>query len=359
MRVGDSFYLCVGKIGKNCKRGAQHKGTGDLKCMPITMKQIADLANVSAATVSKIINGRDEHISDRTRNRVLELIKEYNYLPNTVAKGLKERQTKTIGFILPDITNPFFPEIAQGIEHTSNEMGFAVVFCDTDNDAEREQESVAFLRSKMVDGLIFIRSLRNSFFESYLMNSIPTVIVDRKINAKDAGIGEISIDTNAAIYDITSLLIQRGCRNIAFISGGSESSSRFCGYKRALEEHDLPFSRDNVFWGDFDIDTGHEGASTIISRNIVDAIVCGNDLIATGAIKEIMTMGYNVPKDIKVTGMDDIYLSRFLYPSLTTVAQPAYQMGCEAAKMLISHILYHTEMTAKQLDYEIVIRDSI
>ena len=204
------------------------------------MKQIADLAGVSTATVSKIMNGRDRYISEETRKRVLDLVTAYDYKPNALAKGLKVRKTSTIGFILPDISNPFFPEIARGIEDVAKSLDFAVVFCNTDNDVDRERECVTFLQSKMVDGLIFTRSLRESSFQQYLAGNIPIVVVDRGIDIESPDIGKIFIDTRSAIHDSTALLLDRGCRRVGFISAMHGSmQDRYEGYCSALAERGL------------------------------------------------------------------------------------------------------------------------
>lgn len=328
--------------------------------MSITMKQIADLAQVSTATVSKIINGRDEHISQSTREKVLSIIEEHRFSPNTVAKGLRVKKTSTIGFVLPDITNPFFPEIARGIEDVANKMGFAVVFCNTDNEAEREQACVSFLQSKMVDGLIFTRSLRKSFFENYLSRNIPTVVVDRDVDTAGSAIGKVYIDTRAAVYDATKLLIGKGCRQIAFISAMSASQTdRYGGYQRALEESGIALDESIVYREHYSAETGFRGAEAILKEHKVDGIVCGNDLIAAGAMQAIRQKGLTIPGDIRIVGVDNIYFSRFLYPPLTTIEQPAYEMGMAAAHMLINNILYGEPMFEQKLDYTLILRETV
>ena len=328
--------------------------------MSITMKQIADLAEVSTATVSKIINGRDEHISQATREKVLSIIEENNFSPNTVAKGLRVKKTSTIGFVLPDITNPFFPEIARGIEDVANKMGFAVVFCNTDNEADREQACVSFLQSKMVDGLIFTRSLKKSFFDNYLAKNIPTVVVDRDVDTAGSGIGKVYIDTRAAVYDLTKLFIEKGCRRIAFISALSGSQTdRYGGYRRALEEGGIPLDEEIVYREHYSVETGYRGAALILGKTKVDGIVCGNDLIAAGAMQAIRQAGLAIPQDVRIAGVDNIYFSNFLYPPLTTVEQPAYEMGRAAARMLIQNILYGEPMREEKMEYKLILRETV
>lgn len=326
----------------------------------VTMKRIAELAGVSTATVSKIINQQDRHISAETRHRVLDLVEQYGYRPNALAKGLKVKKTNTIGFILPDISNPFFPEIARGIEDAAKSRDFAVVFCNTDNDAERERDSVFFLQSKMVDGLIFTRALRDSSLAEYLTGDLPIVVVDRGLDLASRRVGKIYIDTRSAIRDATRLLLDRGCRRLGFISARSGAhADRYEGYCDALDACGIPVEQALIFSGDYSVDTGYEGGRELLSRNCVDGIVCGNDLIATGVMRAAEERGLRIPGELKVVGMDDIYLSRYLHPPLTTVEQPAYEMGREAAQMLIDHILYGKELFTKELPYRMILRGTV
>jgi LacI family transcriptional regulator len=323
------------------------------------MKRIAELAQVSTATVSKIINQRDSHISQETRKRVLDLVETYGYRPNAIAKGLKEKKTNTIGFILPDISNPFFPEIARGIEDVAKSEGFAVVFCNTDNDAQREQDSVLFLQSKMVDGLIFTRSLRESSLEQYLSANMPIVVVDRGMEISNRKIGKVYINTRSAIRDATQLLLDRGCQRVGFISALDGSpQDRYEGYCDALAEHGLAVEQELVFDGEYSVSTGSQGAQRLL-QNRVDGIVCGNDLIATGVMRAAEEYGLRIPRDLKVIGLDDIYFSKYLHPPLTTIEQPAYEMGRDAAKMLICNILYGEPLFVRELPYRMILRETV
>lgn len=328
--------------------------------MPMTMKQIANLAGISITTVSKIINGRDERISNETRERVRKIIAEYDYKPNTLAKGLKGKKTNTIGFILPDISNPFFPEIARGIEDFAKSLDFAVVFCNTDNDVRREKECVSFLKSKMVDGLIFTRSLRNSSFEKYMEGNIPIVVVDRGVDIESNGIGKVFIDTYSAIFDATMLLLDRGCQRIGFISAMHGSvADRYEGYCSALRARGITPDSEMVYGGDYSPETGYEGTNVLMSRKQLDGIVCGNDLIATGVMEAIQEKGLSIPNDVKIVGLDNIYFSKYLSPPLTTVEQPAYDMGRAAAKMLVHNILYDEPLSTCELPYHLILRGTV
>lgn len=324
-----------------------------------TIKEVAQLANVSIATVSKIKNGNDLHISSATREKVKRIMKETNYVPNAVAKGLKQKRTKTLGFVLPDIRNPFFPEIARGIEDAAVEREFSVTFCNTDNNSKRQADALDFLQSKMVDGVVVTRSMFGGSGDTFAKYNFPIVVVDRKSVSDEQKVGEIVIDTQSAFYDITKLLLEEGCRKVAFISAiGQGDDKRYIGFAKALGDAGLKVDERLVYRANYDVETGYEGVKKVFSQGRPDSIVCGNDLIAVGAMGALREMGISIPEEIKVTGFDDIYFSRYLNPSLTTIKQPAYEMGVEAATMLMDYITEGKPLSMKKLEYQLVVRES-
>ncbi|NLL91878.1 MAG: LacI family transcriptional regulator [Ruminococcaceae bacterium] len=328
--------------------------------MNVTMKDIAVASGVSTTTVSKVLNGRDNNISAVTRNRILENVKKYGYVPNAVAKGLRTQRTNTLGFILPDICNPFFPEIVRGIEDVANSKGFSVIISNTDNNAQRELASFRGLASRMVDGIIFTRALRPNNIEEYANANIPVVVVDREINISGFGFGMIAVDTQRGIYDATKLLLDKGCKRIAYISADYDSEfDRYTGYKKAITEAGASIDNRLVYRRDYDVATGYEGIRKILSSELIDGVVCGNDLIAVGVINALNEANLSVPLDVKVIGFDDVYFGSYINPALTTIKQPAYEIGSEAAKMLIDNILYDVPLSTKILDYTLIIRDSV
>ena len=328
--------------------------------MSITMKQIADLAQVSTATVSKIINGRDEHISQSTREKVLSIIEEHHFSPNTVAKGLRVKKTSTIGLCFRISPTRSFRKLRAALRTLPTRWALRSSFATPTTKPNGSRSCVSFLQSKMVDGLIFTRSLRKSFFENYLSRNIPTVVVDRDVDTAGSAIGKVYIDTRAAVYDATKLLIGKGCRQIAFISAMSASQTdRYGGYRRALEESGIALDESIVYREHYSAETGFRGAEAILKEHKVDGIVCGNDLIAAGAMQAIRQKGLSIPGDIRIVGVDNIYFSRFLYPPLTTIEQPAYEMGMAAARMLINNILYGEPMFEQKLDYKLILRETV
>ena len=328
----------------------------------MTIKDIAREAGVSIATVSKIINGRDENISEATRNRVKKVIQENNYVTNSIARGLKTKRTNIIGFILPDIVNPYYPEIARGIEDAARDRGFGVIFCNTDNKLEREMECIQFLKSKMVDGIIYPRTLNGSDAESIKDLNLPIVIVDRFVETYGMKkIGKVYVDVARAIYESTFILYKAGCRNIALISSlYTSKNDRFYGYVQALADLNLPYREDLIYLGEFNIETGYKGTGSILEKHKdIDGIVCGNDLIAIGVLDLLREKKINVPKDIKIIGLDNIYLSNYTNPKLSTMEQPTRELGKIAANMLIDYIKDGKPLRECVLSHKYIHRESV
>ncbi|RRD93907.1 LacI family transcriptional regulator [Clostridiales bacterium COT073_COT-073] len=328
--------------------------------MAVTMKEIAEITGVSKATVSKIINGRDRYISEETRKKVLGCITQMGYVPNAMARGLKVKKTRMIGFILPDISNPFFPEIAKGIEDKAKKEGFGVVICNTDDRAEAEYQSFQFLFAQQVDGIIFTRALRRANMDKVFESGIPIVVVDREVNTKQLGFGQIFIDTRQGIKESTNLLIQAGCEKIAYISAQYHSEyDRYSGYVEAMQEAGRQVQAELVYKNQYNVDTGYEGINKILETNKVDGVVCGNDLIAIGVIRALSERGIKIPDQVKIMGFDDMYFSQYMVPPLSTIKQPAYEMGAQAAEMLIDNILYQKPLAKKKLNFTICMRGTV
>ncbi|TAH64831.1 MAG: LacI family transcriptional regulator [Anaerolineaceae bacterium] len=328
----------------------------------MTIKDIAREAGVSITTVSKVMNGRDENISDATRDRVKKVIKDNNYITNAVARGLKTKKTNIIGFVLPDIVNPYYPEIARGIEDAARDRGFGVIFCNTDNSPERELECLQFLKSKMVDGIIYTRTLNGSDAESITNVKTPIVIVDRFVDThRKKNIGKVFVDVTKAIYESTVKLRKAGCKNIALISSlYTTKSDRYFGYVQAMEDLKLPVCEELIYLDEFNVETGYKGAGVLLEKHKdIDGIVCGNDLIAIGALDMLRENNIRVPEDIKVIGLDNIYLSNFTNPKLSTMEQPTLEVGKTAANMLIDFIKEGKPLYDCVLNHKYIQRESV
>lgn len=305
----------------------------------MSIKKIAELAGVSSATVSKILNNKDQYISDKTRQRVLDIVEREGYIPNGIAKSLRMKNTKTIGIIMPDVMNLFFSELVRGAEDTAETKGYSVIICNSDNKESKEEKYIQILQEKMVDGIIITAS-ENSISKAFENIRTPIVLVDRDVDTEKK-VGRITVDNEKGMFDATSYLIGKGCKNIGFISAYKDSkisANRLRGYENSLINNGLRFDENKVYFDRFTIESGYKGAKELVSKSQIDGIVCGNDLIAIGAIQALKEMGFKVPDDVRVVGFDDISISKFMDPPLTTVSQPIYKLGEESVNMLIDII---------------------
>ena len=327
--------------------------------MKMTIKEIAELAGVSTATVSKILNGKDKDISEATRKNVLDIVEREGYIPNGIAKSLRIKNTKTIGIIMPDVMNLFFSELARGVEDAAEKKGYSVILCNSDNKESKEEKYIQILQEKMVDGIILTAS-ENSVKRSLRRRKIPMVLLDRDIST-DEKVGRITVDNEEGTYNATKLLIEKGCKNIGFISSNKTTKSsgqRLRGYENAILESKINLDKDKIFLQNYTIETGYKGTVSLLEKTNIDGICCGNDLIAIGAIKALKERGIKVPQDVKVIGFDDISISKYMDPPLTTIRQPIYEMGEEAVGMLIDVINNKEMEMSKVLKTELIVRET-
>lgn len=305
----------------------------------MTIKDIARLAEVSITTVSKIINGKDHDISQATIDRVNQIMEEQRYVPNKLAGSLVTKSTKTIGLVIPDITNPFFPELVRGAEDRANEAGYSIFFCNSDDQLEKETQYIKSLMEKMVDGIIFTAASTDSSRKAAFKNiSSPIVLVDRFIEMEEVK-ASIVVDNVAGAYEGTKYLIGLGHKQILHITGpqkGKISQERRQGYEQALNEAHIETDERYILSGKFKLEWGYEAMAQADATNVpFTAVFCGNDLIALGAMKYLKEKGKHIPEDCSILGFDDIQIASHVDPPLTTVRQPKYQMGYQAVDTMI------------------------
>ncbi|WP_127836643.1 LacI family DNA-binding transcriptional regulator [Clostridium prolinivorans] len=326
----------------------------------ITMMDIAKRAGVSKTTVSMVLNKRDESISEETKNKILKLAEELNYIPNSLARGLTINKTSTIGIILPDITNPFFSYIARAIEDAASSFGYNVIFCNTDNKVEKELDYIKLLISKLVDGVIFISGGESrSSIKLLKDNDIPFILVDRYIENFRDEYGVYSLNKEGVIEGI-EYLYNKGNRKIVFVKGHENlqiSNERLEGYKYAMKKHGI-FDENLIFKGNFTIEGGIKATEQILQKvDKIDAIFYSNDIMALGGMKVLLRNNFKIPEDIRIMGFDNIVISEIFEPELTTVSQPIYDMGKKACELLIN-IINNIEIPSKQIYFktELIIR---
>jgi LacI family transcriptional regulator len=307
----------------------------------VTMKDIAEMAGVSKATVSMVMNKKDASISEETRKRILEIAKEMSYIPNSIARSLSTKKSGTIGVILPDITNPFFSEMARAIEDEAERLEYNLIICNTDNDILKEQKYIELLISKLIDGIIFMSGGKSNESITILKNNnVPFVLVDRYIEGYKDDYGVFCLNSQG-VKDGIKYLYEKGKRKIVFVKGRENleiSKQRLEGYIDAMKHYGI-YDERYIFEGDFNVEGGIIATKRIISTfDNLDAIFYSNDMMALGGMKILLRSGYKIPKDISVIGFDNIHISEVIEPELTTIAQPIYIMGKKACSLLIDVI---------------------
>jgi LacI family transcriptional regulator len=328
----------------------------------ITIKDIAKQARVSVATVSYVVN-KTRYVSPELSARVIRAIEELGYSPNAVARSLRQKSTKMIGLIVPDSSNPFFAEIAKGVEDAGYERGYSVILCNSNASIERELVYLDLLRSKRVEGIIFIATTTQvEQIRPFVKSGIPVVIFYRDIPGVD--VDTFWIDNFRAGYIAARRLIQLGHRQIACIqpkSAESPSGLRVEGYKRAMEEHGLAWDEALMPRGDNLVSGGKAAVQALAeSGRAFTAIFSSNDAMAIGAMRALRNLGYQIPQDVSIIGVDDIILASYSEPPLTTVAQPKYEAGCQAVDFLIERIEGGYDQGSRniQLEIELIERSS-
>jgi LacI family transcriptional regulator len=306
----------------------------------VTIADVAREAGVSSQTVSRVINNKGE-IRPETRDRVLAVIEKLDYRPSSIARSLATQRTNTIGLVVPDIANPFWSEIARGIEDTAWEHGYHVFLCNTTEQPVREKAVLALLEDKRVDGVILAGSrLDDQQLEHALLRHPAAVAVNRACFSSP--ISTVRIDTQAGAYQMMRHLISRGHRHIGFLAGPASSYSgrgHRQGYLQALREAQLPINEQAISLCQPYIDEGAIAAQQLIhDQPQLDAIYCYNDLIALGALQACADCGINIPTDIAIAGNDDILLARLVTPALTTLHVDKFQVGTQAANLLFERI---------------------
>lgn len=329
--------------------------------MAASIKDVAREAGVSIATVSRVLNDVDV-VNEDTKKKVLEAIKKLGYRPNIVARSLKTQRSRTIGIIIPDISNQFYPEIVRGAEDVANIYNYNIMLCNTDLDPEKEMEYLRVLKEKMVDGVIYMsNSLEPEIIELTKSLELPIVLVET--TDYENTFPSVTIDNVKAAYDSTSYLINKGNKKIAYIGTYQDAVNaaayRFTGYKEALRKQEIDFDETICRFGGLKAKDGYNGIKEIFENCKVDAVFCASDEIAMGAINALRDLDIKVPQEVDVIGFDDIYSASIFYPKLTTISQPTYDMGSVGMRMLIK-IINGAELIQHhfELPHEVVERDS-
>lgn len=306
--------------------------------MRITMNEIAKLAGVSKATVSRVLNDSECGVGEQTRVRVKKIAEELGYsVEQTEKKNVSF--TRYIALILPDITNPFFADLAKSVEDSLRRKGYSLVLANTDFSEDNEAAQIRELMVKRLEGILLVPSGIRAREEHDLPRryQIPMVLVDRKLEGISDIPGVYSNNEYASVISCEHL-IRKGARDIVFISGPlnvSTSIERFEGYKAVLAQHSIPFRPEMCRHGSYTVESGYNAVLELERSGIsYSAILAANDLMALGALKAVREFGYRVPEDVQIIGFDNIEFSQYCEPSLSTMQQPTFDMGAKAVELL-------------------------
>lgn len=330
----------------------------------VTIRDVAREADVSVATVSRVLNKTDYPVRESTRQRVLDAIESLGFLPNELARGLLNRRTNTIGLVIPDISNPYYPELARGIEDAASTASQAVILCNTDYDVDKTQTYLNVLLQRRVDGLI-IAFGTSAFTEGW-------GIVD-KLNTKVVTISRhhglpyptVSVDNVSGGAQAGEHLVALGHKRIAFLAGPMRSiavQDRLAGLTRILRQNHIDWDQDRLLVeaGGTGQTAGYELTQSLLNGDAMPtALLAFNDRMAIGAMAAASDAGLRIPHDISVMGFDDAKPASFVRPALTTVTLHAYDLGSTAMKLLLKLIAEdRTEAEDIWMPTELVVRGS-
>jgi LacI family transcriptional regulator, repressor for deo operon, udp, cdd, tsx, nupC, and nupG len=306
-----------------------------------TIKEVAQKAGVSVATVSRVIN-KDHRVKSATREKVLNAVSALDYTPNYLGRNLRQIRTKKILVLIPSISNQFYSKIIRGIEDVSREKGYETLVCMSHNDPEIEQNYIEMLTTRIVDGMIFLSSSLSSQDMDRLSDNYPVVQCCEYIEGSSTDY--VSIDNERAAYDCVSWLLNAGHKSIAFFGSKlkySSGISREKGYRKAMEDAGKTVDEDLVILEDYSYPGGISMAQKSLSTKDKrpEAIFCISDSMAIGCISELSEKGITVPGEISVMGFDDTSVSKVYCPPISTVAQPQKEIGRISAQMLLERIM--------------------
>lgn len=335
---------------------------------PVTLKEIAEILNISVTTVSKALKDYPD-VSTKTKRLVKETASMLNYKPNAFAVNLRTKESKTIGLIIPEIVHHFFSNVIKGIIAQAEKKGYLVIILQSNESYKLEKKQINLLLAKRVDGILISLANETTDFthlDEIIKMDVPLVMFDKI--AKLVNCSKVIIDDRAASKLATQHLIDIGCKRIAHFRGPllpQNSIDRFLGYKSALEENNILYDPALVYiCENMSFEDGKDNIIKMLNeQNDVDGVYINTDLVAVGAIAELNKRKIRIPEDIAIVGFSNWFMSSVISPSLTTIDQPGYKMGKQAFKLLYKEISQAKKGALRQvetitLDTKLVQRDS-
>lgn len=331
--------------------------------MTVTIYDVAREAGVSMATVSRVVNN-NPNVKPQTRKKVFEAIERLGYRPNAVARGLASKKTTTVGVVIPDISNAIFADVARGIEDIANMYHYNIILCNADKKKEKEIRVVNTLLEKQVDGLLFMGgTVTEEHIQAFKTASVPVVLC--ATTDENQQFPSVDIDHEQAAYDAVQALLKEGHKDVAMICGNlndpSNGYARYQGYLRALKEQGIEMKDEYVRAGNYRYESGMEVMEYFLQlTRRPTAVFAATDEMAIGAIHKIQDHGLRVPDDISIISVDNTRMASMVRPQLAAVAQPMYDIGAVAMRLLTKLMKNESVENSKViLPHELVRRSSL
>jgi LacI family transcriptional regulator, kdg operon repressor len=329
----------------------------------ITISDVAKHANVSKSTVSQYLNKRYDYMGEKTKTRIEEAIEELGYQPNIVARSLKQKSTSTIGVIVANILHAFTTQVIRAIEDHCHESDFHIIVCNADEDPEKEKKYIEMLRAKQVDGLIIFPTGGNvTLYQKMLDEKFPVMFMDRSV--EEVSIPSFLLDNKKAARLAVDYFVNKGHERIGIVTASIMRSltpriERIQGYKEALSDHGIKITDEYIKSSDID-KIQDELKDLFSSDNPPQALLAGNDLALIEILKFIKENNMRIPEDISVVGIDDVSFANLFSPPITTIAQPAFEMGKAAAEQLLETIQKNEskQTNIHRFEPKLIIRES-
>ncbi|TYS45350.1 catabolite control protein A [Bacillus infantis] len=309
--------------------------------MNVTIYDVAREANVSMATVSRVVNG-NPNVKPATRKKVLEVIERLGYRPNAVARGLASKKTTTVGVIIPDISSTFFAELARGIEDIATMYKYNIILSNSDQNKDKELHLLNTMLGKQVDGIVFMGgNITAEHVEEFEKSPVPIVLAGSIEESEK--IPSVNINYEQAAYDAVQTFIEKGHKEIGIAIGPLHEpineAKKLAGYKRALSEAGIEYREELVAEGDYTYDSGIEAFEKLMEASVKPtAIFAGSDEMALGVVHGAEDKGFSVPNDVEVISSDNTRLALMVRPQLTSVVQPLYDIGAVAMRLLTKYM---------------------
>jgi LacI family transcriptional regulator len=311
-----------------------------------TIYQVSELAGVSLATVSRVMNNSSK-VSPRTRQKVEAAMKELDYRPNSIAQSLASKRSNSIGVLVPELHGPFFGVMLSSIESELRAAGKHVIITAGHSDETVERDSIEFLSTRQCDALIlYVYGVSDDYLVKLSESPVPIIFIGRMI--PEVASKCISLDNEHGGYIATKSLLELGHRELAYISGPlwkRDSNKRLMGHERALKEFGLRLNEQLMFEGNYEEASGRAGMEHLLGLGIpFSAVICGNDEMAAGAMGIAREKGFTIPDDFSVIGFDNVSFTRYLHPTLSTIDCPISEMGKMAARCVLGNAYGRDEL---------------